>query len=314
MSRSVNEWTKLLSAPLTDLRREIWQALNDVKESRNGNESLTWEKLIRGWRDTPEWRTVEARWRNGLNTNDSKIDLKDLAEALDALFALRERLLPGETPRVRRLLYGETEPAERLFAVLSPDPDSDQDVGGLIGNWRLVHQQSNGKGYVSWRLTIKHAIEPTGRPQAWFELSTSMGVAAQKNSESQKKITHQVNGAVYAINAMFYLIGTERDGQLVMTSFEVPRGQSTGQAFHRANGLIQRIGSHGLYAARAVITRGVEAVPDGEIGIFSADDAQKPHLDGLSEDIGEIAKTTAIHRNDLDGIPACLLSMPLSDG
>jgi hypothetical protein len=306
MARSAQEWAKLVIAPLAQLRTEVWTALNEAKDGNAVHAPLTWEKLIHHWRPKEEdTRTVEARWRNGLDTDDIEIDIMDLGEGLEALHTLKDRLPSGKTPRVRRLLYDELEPAERILKILHPNPEIEQDVTGLFGTWRLVHQQSDGKGFISWRLIISPTVEICGGPGAWFKMETRIVGATPgrpRTTDFQRIITHSVEGAVHAVNAMFYLLGADRDRQLVTASFEAPRGQLPANRFDRAHGLIQRIGMRGLYAARTVLSR-TDEVTENEIGSFTMEDADAGLLDGLADDIATIAASS-----DQMGSPPCLVN------
>jgi hypothetical protein len=306
MKRSAQEWAEVAIAPLTRLRAEIWKALNDAKDGGGVHDRISWQELVRRWRpDEEDVRNVEARWRRGLDRDDLAIDIMDFGEALEALSCVKDRLLSGRTPQVRRLIYGEPEPADRILKLLHPEHAAGQDISGLLGTWRLVHQQSDGKGFVSWRLSIFPAVEPSGGPAAWFKMETRMPSGSPRRSrpeDIQKVIALSVSGAAHAVGAMFYFIGVDGDHQPVTASFEAPRGQLPKSSFDRAHGLIQRVGSRGIYAARALLCR-VESLNDAEIGSFTVQSAEERQLDGLADDIAIISASV-----DSTGSPAYLVS------
>ena len=309
MARSATEWAQLVRAPLAQLRAEVWKALNTAKNGSSPDDDLSWPELIKLWRNGEDDKTVLARWRRGLDTENFPIEISTIGEALEALSHVRDRLPARETPHVRRLLHDEVNPANRILQIFYPNPKSVQDVSGLLGTWRLVHQQSDGTGFISWKVVISPSIEPSGGPDAWFEMETNIPTTSlRKKVNGVSRITHSAKGAVHGVGTMFYLVGADQEHQVVTASFECPRGQVPANSFDRAQGLIQRIGTLGLYAACAVFTR-TDLLSDNEIGRYKLDDVTSGIFDGLAEDMTLIASDA-----ERTGIPACLVSSRQAHG
>lgn len=305
MARSAADWAKLVGAPTALLRAEIWRALQHVKAGGGDHTELSWPELIQRWRPSEkDDRTVEARWRRGL-LSDTGVEVMTMGEALEALYVLKDRLLPGETPHVRRLVNDEPEPTDRMRKIFYPDSQTEQDVRGLEGTWRLVHQRSDGKGFLSWGLKISPTIEPHGGPGAWFDMETRIPITASRRNyvDGTQQIREAITGAVHGAGAMFYLIGTDHDRRLVTGSFQSSGGQIPANTFDRAHGLIQRSGSRGLYAALAVLSR-VDSIDDRDTGSFATDSSEDCFSDGLAADMATIAASSS-----RTGSSACLLSL-----
>lgn len=285
--RSATDWACLIRGPLAGLRAEIWKAVNAAKDASSTFEKMSWPELIQTWRPETkehEVRTVEARWRRELNTDGFDIEIPTMGEALEALYRVRDRIPPDKTPNVRRLLYDELAPATRMLGIFHRETGSAQDVRGLEGTWRLIHQQSDGRGFLSWRVIIYPSVKSNNGPGAWFELETIMQPAGVHRASAPPPRTLRVEGFAHGAGAMFYLVGTDRDNQIVTASFKSPRGQLPANKFDRAHGLIYRIGSRGLYAARVILTR-VDSFPDEHLGSRIAIDDCSQIPDSVMEDI-----------------------------
>lgn len=303
--RSEREWYDALVKPLAAFRDELRLAVEAAKDA----EAKGWADLVSLWQEKVKARrgssleevnkTVQMRWQRALKT--SRLDTSGMGEILSALHKIRTSIPEGAYPSVRRMLYGEEKSTERLAEVLYPDHIKEQETRGLSGCWRLTHLSSDSSAFIVWRVRFDRVFEPFEGPGTWFCMETELpGEAYQAGRRPLVPVS--VQGAVHAVASMFFMIGAQQNSRPVMGSFQLPQGSLPADECEHAIGVIQRVGTGGLYAARALLRR-ISDSHGVDIGSFTIAQAEARGFQDTLDDIN-----TLNHGADEPGGALCLLA------
>lgn len=303
---SAHEWAKRMAHPLLELRAELRTAIARVREAHGDRARTSWSALVKIWKQMDggasalsdkvaedEYdRTVEMRWRRAvIDAEDVEVDVINMGQLMAVLHSLKDRLPQGEAKNIRRLLHGEEHESARLFRLLYPKEACDHDITGLIGSWRLTHLSSDSQSFIVWNLRFSEAFEPSDGPGAWFEMNTNMPDGPFRAGR-RAQVEHRVKGAAHAIGSTFYLIGVQGNYRPVSASFQLSHDSLPGDRFDHAFGVIQRVGTKGVYAARALLRRLGEG-ETVEVGTFTTAEAQAGGLQSLVDDITTLSANAA---------------------
>jgi len=132
--------------------------------------------------------------------------------------------------------------------------------------------------------------------------SVRKGLMSTGPRKGTRFVPKYVSGAAHAVGATFYLVGADCDRRPVTASFELPSSKLPKDRFDNAQGIIQRVGARGIYAARALLRRN-DTESKYEIGTFTMESATERNLDSVIDDI---AVLTAAIDNSAESLPLYL--------